>query len=538
MALPAAAAGAASTVAQELGQWAARRAAKPLVRALVGRRAADVVTADPRRAQLGAVVSLLPLLAVGVVLLLMMALASMPRCPPGQSEPGGGSLNDKGIPSRFAAIYPAAARRYGLGPRGPAILASIHQTETGFGRLNRVTSSAGAQGHMQFMPGTWRMYGTDANGDGEASQYDAEDAIHSAARYLAASGAPQQWEKAIWAYNHANWYVQKILAGARRFDGGLGETEEAAADSEAAECSCGAGASAPSGPVDEAQRVTSAGRFVPIPGFPGERIDSRLLADIAYLRREYRIKVTDGYALSGHDRNGEHPLGLALDIVPGRGGSWEDVDRLARWAEPKQGQARAPFRWVGYDGDKDHGRGNHLHLSWDHSAARPGSPAAWVTTLGGTAGTESAGKAPCAPQDGGGGDRIERLVAEADRIHELRLPYVYGGGHSTPAPRDGPFDCSSSWSRVLQASGFKIPTMDSRAFMRWGEPGPGRYVTIYADAGHVYGTIDADGPGGKPPRAWGTGTGGRSGGWSGPGWLRYARNPYRGGYVVRHPPGL
>jgi hypothetical protein len=67
--------------------------------------------------------------------------------------------------------------------------------------------------------------------------------------------------------------------------------------------------------------------------------------------------------------------------VPGPGGSWKDVDRLAKWAEPRQNHPRAPFRWVGYNGDRNHGRGNHLHLSWSHTATKPGRIAATVWTL-------------------------------------------------------------------------------------------------------------------------------------------------------------
>jgi hypothetical protein len=126
---------------------------------------------------------------------------------------------------------------------------------------------------------------------------------------------------------------------------------------------------------------TGGGRFVDIPGFPGEKIDRRLLADIAYLKARYRVHITDGYARSGHARRGEHPIGLAVDIVPGPGGSWSDVDRLAKWAEPRQNRPRSPFRWVGYNGDRKHGRGHHLHLSWQHSPTKGGRPARTVWTL-------------------------------------------------------------------------------------------------------------------------------------------------------------
>jgi hypothetical protein len=126
------------------------------------------------------------------------------------------------------------------------------------------------------------------------------------------------------------------------------------------------------------------GRFVDIPGFPGERIDRRLLRDIKVLRRRYKIFITDGYSNDPvHSANGEHPIGLAIDIVPDKaaGGSWADIDDLAKWAEPKQNHPIAPFRWVGYDGDAGHGRGNHLHLSWSHSDTKAGHPAKSVYTM-------------------------------------------------------------------------------------------------------------------------------------------------------------
>jgi Ca2+-binding RTX toxin-like protein len=129
--------------------------------------------------------------------------------------------------------------------------------------------------------------------------------------------------------------------------------------------------------------VSGHGKIVGIPGFPGERVDRRLLPDIRWLRAKYHIAITDGYARSGHAPGGEHPIGEAIDIVPGPGGNWNDIDRLARFAEPRQNHPRAPWRWVGYNGDANHGRGNHLHLSWSHGAARRGHPAKWVQVLTG-----------------------------------------------------------------------------------------------------------------------------------------------------------
>jgi murein DD-endopeptidase MepM/ murein hydrolase activator NlpD len=78
-------------------------------------------------------------------------------------------------------------------------------------------SSAGAIGWMQFMPDTWLRWGTDANGDGVADPWNPEDAVFSAARYLAASGGQQDIAGAVFSYNHADWYVNEVLQLANLF---------------------------------------------------------------------------------------------------------------------------------------------------------------------------------------------------------------------------------------------------------------------------------------------------------------------------------
>lgn len=115
-----------------------------------------------------------------------------------------------GVPPVLIPIYHSASDAYGLGPQGPAILAAINAIETGFGQ-NLGPSYAGAEGWMQFMPETWAMYGVDANGDGVKDPNNPEDAIHAAARYLSAAGFPADVWGAIWAYNHADWYVEDVL---------------------------------------------------------------------------------------------------------------------------------------------------------------------------------------------------------------------------------------------------------------------------------------------------------------------------------------
>jgi hypothetical protein len=122
------------------------------------------------------------------------------------------------VPAFLPPIYQAAAQAYDLGPAGPSILAAINEIESGFGQ-NLGPSSAGAVGWMQFMPSTWATYGVDADGDGDKDPNEPNDAIFAAARYLRAAGMPEDPEGAVFAYNHADWYVADVMARAACFSG-------------------------------------------------------------------------------------------------------------------------------------------------------------------------------------------------------------------------------------------------------------------------------------------------------------------------------
>ncbi|HXE46382.1 MAG TPA: lytic murein transglycosylase [Conexibacter sp.] len=119
------------------------------------------------------------------------------------------------IPPFLLPIYQAAGIQYGVPWQ---VLAAINEIETDYGR-NLSVSSAGAIGWMQFMPSSWAMYGVDANGDGVKDPYNPVDAIFAAARYLKAAGADTNLAGAIFAYNHADWYVQSVLLRARVIGG-------------------------------------------------------------------------------------------------------------------------------------------------------------------------------------------------------------------------------------------------------------------------------------------------------------------------------
>jgi cell wall-associated NlpC family hydrolase len=115
---------------------------------------------------------------------------------------------------------------------------------------------------------------------------------------------------------------------------------------------------------------------------------------------------------------------------------------------------------------------------------------------------------------------IHRMIAAGDRI--ARLPYVYGGGHGSFAASG--YDCSGSVSYVLHAAGLLSAPQASGDLESFGEPGPGRHVTVYANGGHAWMTVDG--------RRFDTialqETGTR--------WSRTISSA--AGYTVRHPRGL
>jgi hypothetical protein len=119
------------------------------------------------------------------------------------------------VPVFLLPIYQAAGIQYGVRWE---VLAAINEIETDYGR-NLNVSSAGALGWMQFMPATWRTYGTDGNKDGDKDPYNPVDAVFAAARYLKAAGAEDDLRKAIFAYNHADWYVDSVMMRARLIAG-------------------------------------------------------------------------------------------------------------------------------------------------------------------------------------------------------------------------------------------------------------------------------------------------------------------------------
>src|SRR4051794_38705600 len=136
---------------------------------------------------------------------------------PGAAKPGVPNffIDKFRIPPFLLPIYQAAGTEYGIRWE---VLAAINEIETDYGR-NLNVSSAGAEGWMQFMPATWKDWGLDANDDGYRDPLNPVDAIFSAARYLKAAGADTDLRKAVFAYNHADWYVDSVLLRAQVLGG-------------------------------------------------------------------------------------------------------------------------------------------------------------------------------------------------------------------------------------------------------------------------------------------------------------------------------
>jgi hypothetical protein len=134
-----------------------------------------------------------------------------------------------------------------------------------------------------------------------------------------------------------------------------------------------------------------------------------------------------------------------------------------------------------------------------------------------TLGVDRAAVAPASAPEA-----VKRMIAAGNEIHGT--PYRYGGGHARRPNRDSGYDCSGSMSYVMQGAGLLVDPLDSSGFARYGESGPGAWVTIYANASHSFMVIAGvrfDTSGRKD---------------AGSRWQTRQRSS--SGYSVRHPPGL
>lgn len=253
-------------------------------------------------------------LLLGVLFLIVMgtlgAIFGLRPLFPGGYHPS--HLARAEIPTPYLRLYVAAGRRYGI---DPWILAGIGSVETDHGRSPALGVHSGVNafgccaGPMQFSvtgsPSTWDRYGVDGNDDGHTSVYDPADAIPAAARYLAASGAPDDYHAALFAYNHAEWYVAEVLAKATEYRGSptvAGDTPEL-----------------DSGVLRDVlhnPRIT----LTPIQqsDLRSGAIDPRLIATLAWIGRHHSVVITalksdhSRYTVDGAVSN--HAAGRAMDI--------------------------------------------------------------------------------------------------------------------------------------------------------------------------------------------------------------------------------
>jgi hypothetical protein len=312
-----------------------------------------------------------------VVLLLGFAHSVVNPLAAGVSQsptPAPSSAAELDIPPLYLALYMEAATRFGL---DWTILAGIGRVECDHGRdpapsctVEGQLNNAGAGGPAQFLVSTWNRYGISADGQGLPDMWDPADAIFSMAGYLRASGAPANYWQAVFAYNHAAWYVTDVLSWARRYRGAYTEAQPTL------------------GPVVRAPAA------VPwLAALPGTSIhcDARIVADVEYILSTFRLEPTSCYRADGPSDHGEHPLGLALDAVP-VDGDWSHALAAAEafgWraacaATGCADQLGAPLRFIGYNGYAGHGdpahagANAHIHFSWIHAPAAPNTQAAWV----------------------------------------------------------------------------------------------------------------------------------------------------------------
>lgn len=265
------------------------------------------------------------------------------------------------IPPEFLGMYQAAASTCeGL---DWTILAAVHKVETGFG-TGKATSSAGAQGPMQFMPATFKAYGVDGNGDGTTDVNDLEDAVFSAANLLCANSAgdPARLATAIWNYNHSDAYVNEVLALASSY--GV--------------------ISLPDGVAQASTKdLLRNSRVVLTPYARADLetgiVDSRLVSLLSWIAERHTISVT--VFKTGHSqytRSGSvslHYLGRGADIFMVDGEPVSATNTRARdvvlEVASLEGPSRPdelghPFGSIGFPGgftDADHA--DHIHIGFD-----------------------------------------------------------------------------------------------------------------------------------------------------------------------------
>lgn len=307
------------------------------------------------------------LLAIIVVCAAAVATLTMSQ----QSEQAGSVQASQAavadIPAHYLRLYQQAGTQFGL---DWSIIAAIGKVETDHGRLDAPGVTSGQNAHgccagpMQFHNnygrggGTWGAYAVDGNADGKLNIYDPQDAIPAAARYLRASGAPGDYRRAIFAYNHASWYVDDVLATAQRYR--ATEALPAAAQADVAQL-----LSNPRITLTDVQRAD----------LVAGGIDPRVLRSLTAITAQHSILVS---ALRrDHAPGTNHEAGRAVDIavvdaVVCEGSRLQPCGRLTTKLAEVQGADRSTELIYCFDADlndpnvfarSDHC--DHIHLGYD-----------------------------------------------------------------------------------------------------------------------------------------------------------------------------
>lgn len=393
----------------------------------------------------------LVLLPVGVVVLAMLSFAlalggGLDQC---TASPGGGSGGRGPTPSRSAvADIPASRLRlYRQAGRAMNIdwtfLASVGAQECDHGNCAG-DNGYGCAGPMQIAmrrgspcspgsgPTLWELYKTDGGRDGKLDVNDPADAIFTAAKVLRreknappTGGSYAEYRQAACRYygacadavaNYAEQVMRRAVQYGFRGAGSPRPTDATTAQSatnapavpptSGGGSGCGErGGQPPVGgarTLGTARRLYRPRRLAPLPasvvapGFGAMQCDERIVPDVVFLMRRFRVRVTACQSI--HSLSGEHPLGAAIDVVPGPTGGWPAVERLARalgWRRACAANGTAPvcanppFRFLGYSGYPGHGNpstcvpcggGPHLHVSWQTSASQGQSQSAARTS--------------------------------------------------------------------------------------------------------------------------------------------------------------
>lgn len=164
---------------------------------------------------------------IGVLVLFIAAVANGAAGHQEEQETDGTQISGAGgpvgdIPSKMLTLYRQAAPAACQGLDW-SVLAAIGKVETDHSRHPTMRSYAGAVGPMQFLPSTFKGYAypVPPGGANPPTPWDATDAVYAAARMLCANGAEAGTSrgvyKAIYSYNHADWYVKKVLAQAKAY---------------------------------------------------------------------------------------------------------------------------------------------------------------------------------------------------------------------------------------------------------------------------------------------------------------------------------